>query len=168
MTPSEEWQIADGTSADAAALVALDARNFARGDRFSSRLWRTILGQAASGKMLTIVARHQDAVFGAIVGEFHARVGKLTVWSIAVDGVARGSGLAQLLMAELVRRTPAAYTRVGLDARRDNLRARRFYQRLGFRQEREIPRAYADGTAAIRYDMRVDDLRQALRLHTPQ
>ena len=85
MTPSEEWLIVDGTRADAAAMVALDERNFARGDRFSSRLWRTILDQAASGKMLTLVARDQDRVVGAIVGECHPRRHTLTVWSIAVD-----------------------------------------------------------------------------------
>jgi ribosomal protein S18 acetylase RimI-like enzyme len=162
VTPPEQWLIADGTRADAAAMVALDERNFARGDRFSGRLWRTILDQAASGQMLTLVARHQDRVVGAIVGEFHRRAGRLTVWSIAVDEAQRGSGLAAQLMAELVRRTPSTFSRVELDARRDNLRARRFYERLGFRQEREIRRAYADGTDAIRYRTRLDELRRAL------
>jgi hypothetical protein len=55
----DDWLIADGTRADAAGMVALDERNFARGDRFSARLWRTILDSTASGKMLTLVARQQ-------------------------------------------------------------------------------------------------------------
>jgi ribosomal protein S18 acetylase RimI-like enzyme len=143
-------------------MVALDERNFVRGDWFSARLWRTILEQAASGKMLTLVARHQDRVVGAIVGEWHPRAHKLTVWSIAVDEAQRGSGLAEQLMAALVRRTPPTFTAVDLDARRDNLRARRFYERLGFRQQREIRRAYADGTDAIRYRISLDELRAAL------
>ncbi len=165
MTPPADWLIADATraDADADALVALDQRNFARGDRFSRRLWRTILEQAASGTMLTLVARRRGDVAGAIVGEFHPRAGKLTVWSIAVDELQRGTGLAQLLLAELADRTPPAFTSVSLDARRDNQRARRFYQRLGFRQEREVRRAYADGTDAIRYRIRLDNLRAALR-----
>ncbi|MDQ6674852.1 MAG: GNAT family N-acetyltransferase [Chloroflexota bacterium] len=154
--------IAEATPADAAAMAALDERNFARGDRFSRRLWRTILEQAASGKMLTLVGRHQDAVVGAIVGEFHLRRHTLKVWSIAVDEAQRGSALARQLMAELVRRTPAGCTLVELYARRDNLRARRFYARLGFRQEREIRRAYADGEDAIRYATSLEELRNAL------
>jgi ribosomal protein S18 acetylase RimI-like enzyme len=84
------------------------------------------------------------------------------VWSIAVDEAQRGSGLAQQLMAELVRRTPARYQSVQLDARRDNPRARRFYEQLGFRVEREVRRAYADGTDAIRYRVDLDELRAAL------
>jgi len=166
------WLIADGTRADAADMVALDERNFLRGDRFSARLWRTILDQGASGKMLTLVARHQGAVVGAIVGEYHppsaslhgagSRSRHLVVWSIAVDEPQRGSGLAEQLMAGLIGRTPAAYSFVRLDARRDNTRARRFYERLGFRPEREIRRAYADGTDAIRYRMNMDELRDVL------
>lgn len=163
MSLPEEWLIADGTPADAAAMVALDERNFARGDQFSRRLWRTILEEAASGKMLTLVARYQGGVVGAIVGEFRPRARQLTVWSIAVDEVHRGSGLAQHLMAELIRRTPPAYAFVTLDARRDNMRARRFYERLGFRQEREVRRAYADGTDAIRYRTSLDELRAVLQ-----
>jgi ribosomal protein S18 acetylase RimI-like enzyme len=162
MTPPDAWAIADGTAADAAEMVALDQRNFARGDRFSSRLWRTILNQAGSGRMLTLVARNHGAVVGAIVGEFRARAGELQVWSIAVDEVHRGSGLAQRLMTELIGRTPPAYTVVRLDARRDNSRARRFYEQLGFRQEREVRRAYADGTDAIRYRIGLDELRRTL------
>jgi len=144
-------------------MVALDERNFARGDRFSNRLWRTILEQTASGKMLTLIARQQDTVVGAIVGEFQPRLHKMSVWSIAVDEAQRGSGLARELMAELVRRTPAACSLVGLDARQDNLRARRFYERLGFRQERQIRGAYTDGTDAIRYATDLEALRSALR-----
>jgi ribosomal-protein-alanine N-acetyltransferase len=162
MTPTGDWVLTDGTRADAAEMVALDERNIARGDRFSVRLWRTILDQAAGGSMLTLVARHQGAVVGAIVGEFSPRAGRLVVWSIAVDETHRGSGLARQLMAELVRRTPPAYALVRLEARRDNTRARRFYERLGFRQEREIRRAYADGTDAIRYSTSLDALRDAL------
>jgi ribosomal protein S18 acetylase RimI-like enzyme len=162
MTAGEEWLIADGTPADAADMVALDERNFARGDQFSRRLWRAILEEAAGGKMLTLIARQQGTVIGAIVGEFRPRARQLTVWSIAVDEACRGSGLAQRLMAALIRRTPPAYTVVTLDARRDNPRARGFYERLGFRQEREIRHAYADGTDAIRYRTSLDELRIAL------
>jgi [ribosomal protein S18]-alanine N-acetyltransferase len=164
MTAPQEWLIAEGTQSDAGEMVALDERNFLRGDQFSARLWRTILDEAASGKMLTLVARHEGTVVGAIVGELNKNSGAdhIVVWSIAVDEAHRGSGLAQQLMAGLVRRTPAAYTFVRLDSRRDNTRARRFYERLGFRQEREVRRAYADGTDAIRYRASLDELRAAL------
>ena len=66
-------------------------------------------------------------------------------------------------MTELIGRTPAGYASVRLDARRDNTRARKFYERLGFRPEREVRRAYADGTDAIRYSVALDDLRSALQ-----
>jgi ribosomal protein S18 acetylase RimI-like enzyme len=156
------WLIVQGTRADAAGLVALDERNFAPGDRFSARLWRTILKQADSGKMLTLVAREREGIVGAIVGEYDLRQHRLTVWSIAVDEPRRGSGLARQLMAELVGRTPATFTLVSLDARRDNERARRFYERLGFQPQHEIRHAYADGVDAIHYGMRLADLRTAL------
>src|SRR5438270_7524075 len=140
------WAISHAMPADAAALVALDQRNFPRDDWFDRRLWRRILGeQDARGQMLTLIARQQYVVVGAIMGEFRPRAGRLLVWSIAVDAPQRGTGLAQQLMAELVQRTSATYHEVGLDVRRDNLRARRFYEQLGFRPVREIPGGYADG-----------------------
>src|ERR687886_2433093 len=157
------WLIGDAIPADAAGLVALDRRNFPREDWFDRRLWRRILGeQAARGQMLTLVARQQGSVVGAVVGEFRPRAGRLLVWSIAVDAPQRGAGLAQQLMAELVQRTPATYRQVGLDVRRDNVRARRFYERLGFHPVREIPNGYADGTDAIRYQVGLAELRHAL------
>ena len=163
MPAPKPWTITDATPADTAALAALDQRNFPRGDWFDRRLWRRILAeQAARGRMLTLVARQQGTVVGAIVGEFRPRAGRVLVWSIAVDTDARGSGLAQQLMAELVQRTPATYRQVGLDVRRDNPRARRFYERLGFRSVREIPNGYADGTPAIRYQVSLALLRRAL------
>ena len=153
------WVISHAIPVDAAELVALDQRNFPREDWFDRRLWRRILGeQAARGQMLTLIASDQDAVVGAIVGKFRPRAGRLLVWSIAVDAPQRGTGLAQQLMAELVQRTPPTYHQVGLDVRRDNLRARRFYEQLGFRPVREIPNGYADGTDAIRYQASLDAL----------
>jgi ribosomal protein S18 acetylase RimI-like enzyme len=162
------WVIVDGTVADAADLVALDERNFVRGDRFDRRLWRTILnGRIARNTLLTLVARHQGAVVGAIVGEFQPAVRRVLVWSIAVDEAHRGGGLARRLMADLVERTPPACAVVSLEARRDNARARRFYTRLGFREVGEVPGAYADGTDAIYYETSLDELRRALRPSTP-
>jgi len=45
---------------------------------------------------------------------------------------------------------------------KDMQRARRFYERLGFRQEREVRHGYADGTDGIRYSVGLDALRDAL------
>jgi ribosomal protein S18 acetylase RimI-like enzyme len=144
-------------------MVALDDRNFAREDRFDRRLWRTILsGGVRGGEMLTLVARHQGVVVGAIVGEFRRAAGRLVVWSIAVDEPQRGAGLAERLVADLVSRTPPAVTHVTLDARRDNLRARRFYERLGFHKTHEVRAMYADGTDGIAYETTLDALRQAV------
>jgi ribosomal-protein-alanine N-acetyltransferase len=155
--------IADGTPADTAEMVALDERNFASEDRFDRRLWRTILGGRLRGsEMLTLVAREEGAVVGAIVGEFRRSVSRLIVWSIAVDEPQRGAGLAQRLVAELVSRTPHTVTQVTLDARRDNLRARRFYERLGFQATHEVRAMYADGTDGIAYATTLASLRQAL------
>ena len=157
------WLIRDTIPADAAELVALDQRNFPREGWFDRRLWRRILGeQAARGRMLTLVARQQATVVGAIVGEFRPRAGRVLVWSIAVDTRERGAGLARQLMAELVQQIPATYHQVGLDVRRDNLLARRSYERLGFHPVREIPNGYPDGTDAIRPQVSLDTLRRAL------
>jgi ribosomal protein S18 acetylase RimI-like enzyme len=149
------YELADATRADAAELVALDERNFAPSDRFSRRMWRTILNDA---RMLTLMARDEGTLIGAIAGEFQPRAGRVVVWSIGVDEPYRGTGLAQQLLAELLRRTPPGCTFVRLDARRDNARARRFYERLGFQKEREIHAAYADGTDAIRYGISREQL----------
>ena len=163
------WLISDAVPADAAELVALDQRNFPREDWFDRRLWRRIVGeQAARGQMLTLVVRQQGTVVGAIVGEFRRRAGRLLVWSIAVDVPLRGAGLAQQLMAGLLQRTPATYHQVGLDVRRDNVRARRLYERLGFHPVREIPNGYADGTDAIRYQVSLAELRHAFGVARPK
>jgi ribosomal protein S18 acetylase RimI-like enzyme len=157
------YTIADGVPADAADMVALDQRNFSRGDRFQRRLWRTILGgRLARCPMLTRVARCDSQVVGAIAGEFRASDQRMVVWSIAVDEPHRGTGLAQRLMADLIQHTPNTCTLVRLDARRDNTRARRFYERIGFQQVKAIRGGYADGTDAIRYEASLDALRNAL------
>jgi hypothetical protein len=63
MPAPKPWTISAATPADAAALVALNQRNFLRDDRFDRRLWRRILGeQAACGQMLMLIARQQDDV----------------------------------------------------------------------------------------------------------
>jgi ribosomal protein S18 acetylase RimI-like enzyme len=168
MRAPEPWTISDATPVDVPELLALDQRNFPREDWFDRRLWRRIVGErAASGRMLTLVARQQDTTVGAIVMEFRPGFGRLVVWSIAVDASQRGSGLAKRLMTELVRRIPETYRQASLDVRRDNWRARRFYERLGFRPVRDIPNGYADGTDAIRYQVSLDKLRWALEQARP-
>lgn len=158
---SETVSISEASVADTTALVALDQRNFpSSGDWFDRRLWMRILGdRARRGEMLTLVAQQHGELLGAIVGHFRGRQAELVVWSIAVDEKLRGSGLAQRLLAELLARTPASYRTISLEARQDNLRARRFYERLSFRSQRRVSGAYADGTAAIRYTADADQVR---------
>jgi ribosomal protein S18 acetylase RimI-like enzyme len=146
-------------------LAALDQRNFPRADWFDRRVWSRLLGpQAARGEMLTLVARQDGDIVGAVVGRFQPSKAEVSIWSLAVDEPLRGSGLARHLLAALLQQTPTRYRRMTLEARRGNVRARRFYVRLGFLAMREVHAGYADGEDAISYQIGVDELRRALSL----
>jgi ribosomal protein S18 acetylase RimI-like enzyme len=163
MTELDDIVIEDGQRADAGVLAELDRRNFPRADWFDRRVWANLLGdQAARGQTLTLVARQNERIVGAVVGRFRPARADVAVWSIAVDQDLRGSGLARRLTAALVERIPSSYQWMSLDARRDNARARRFYERLGFQVVREIRAGYADGMDAIQYRASLDDVRSAL------
>lgn len=73
------------------------------------------------------------------------------VISLAVDPDFRGRGAASALMAGTMRRLLGRRVpKASLTVKETNRRARRFYERWGFRRVRRVPRYYEDGQDGIR------------------
>jgi [ribosomal protein S18]-alanine N-acetyltransferase len=91
-------------------------------------------------------------VGGKVVGYCIGRVarGGASVESIAVAPSVRGKGAADALLRSLLRRLRArGVARVSLMVKEDNLRARAFYERYGFRRVRRVAEYYEDGSAGL-------------------
>jgi len=142
------------------SIIELESRSFITSDRFARATWRHLLGPAKMrGSSLTVVALNSSRVVGALnallrKGGFTARL-----YSLAVDPQERGRGIGGLLVRQLAKRLPAAYTALSLEVRHDNAAARALYERLGFTVFEDLPGYYPDGGAAVR--LRVE--RRALR-----
>lgn len=75
--------------------------------------------------------------------------------SIAVEPLARGQGVASLLLENTFRRLRLrGIRRVALTVRVGNQRALALYQRFGFRRERIVPGYYEDGRDGVRMAVR--------------
>lgn len=73
------------------------------------------------------------------------------VISLAVDPAFRGKGAASALMAGTMRRLVRRHVpKASLTVKDTNRRARRFYERWGFRRVRRVPQYYEDGRDGIR------------------
>jgi [ribosomal protein S18]-alanine N-acetyltransferase len=70
--------------------------------------------------------------------------------SIAVSPSLRGKGAADALMDSILRRLRArGVSRLALTVKVTNERARRFYERYGFRRVRRVPAYYEDGADGL-------------------
>jgi ribosomal-protein-alanine N-acetyltransferase len=70
--------------------------------------------------------------------------------SLAVDPAFLGSGAAAALMDSTLRRLRLrGITRFSLTVKATNLRARRFYEKYGFRKLRRAPAYYEDGADGV-------------------
>ncbi|NPB02079.1 MAG: ribosomal protein S18-alanine N-acetyltransferase [Methanopyri archaeon] len=97
-----------------------------------------------------LVAERCGEVAGYIIFETRPLSGEGHIVSIAVHPDHRRVGVGTVLMAEAERRiAEAGYDVVRLEVRESNFGARRFYERLGYRPERRVPRYYDDGETAI-------------------
>lgn len=75
--------------------------------------------------------------------------------SIAVEPLARGQGIAPLLLENTFRRLRLrGIRRVALTVRVGNKPAQALYQRFGFRRERIVPKYYEDGRDGLRMAVR--------------
>jgi ribosomal-protein-alanine N-acetyltransferase len=141
------------TSADASALAALDERAFPPADRFSLRVWRYLLGDAArrrsAASVIAVAADGAALGSAALLMRRGSHVARL--YTVAVDPAARGLGLGARLIGAALARAPRRCDVVSLEVRADNAAARALYERLGLVAVGGLPGYYADGAAGVRY-----------------
>jgi ribosomal protein S18 acetylase RimI-like enzyme len=153
MTPAES-RLEPARPADLDQLVALDARTFARSDRFRRREWAALLGESlAEGPARILVVRLAltNAVVGAIVVAPNRITADVNIVSLSVDISYRRTGLATRLLREALSSMPAEVRTVSLEVRDDNTGARLLYEKLGFQVVGRFRRYYPDGATALEY-----------------
>lgn len=160
--------LARARPADLDALVALEQASF-NGDRISARSWRQLI---ASRSALVIVARAPgQPLLGAAVVLRRARSSVARLYSIAAARSARGRGISDLLLREVIRQSRnggAAVVR--LETRVDNHAAQRLFARHGFTALDCRPAYYEDGSDALRFQRALwegGSASQALALRAP-
>ncbi|WP_432477427.1 GNAT family N-acetyltransferase [Nocardioides sp. GXQ0305] len=112
---------------------------------------RTLVAQGVEGDLPTVhyrVVREAGRVVAYAVVSVVGEVAELQ--RIAVEAGHRRSGLATLLLADVVRRAAAdGAGRLLLEVREDNAGAVAFYAASGFVALARRPRYYRDGTTAV-------------------
>jgi len=103
-----------------------------------------------------LVAEESGEVVGYVVGALMRRGGH--VLSLAVHPLHRRKGVGSGLMKALeeVLKSRGA-KRVELEVREDNVEARAFYEKLGYKPVRRLRRYYSDGSNAVAYRKEVKD-----------
>lgn len=96
-----------------------------------------------------LVAEVDGKVVGYVIGVM--RWGSTGhILSIAVDPPYQRHGVGSALMASIMDRLRAKGAKnVRLEARKSNLAAQRFYLKLGFKRQEEIPYYYEDGESGV-------------------
>ncbi len=110
-----------------------------------------------------LVAEVENKVVGYVIFELRPWLGEGHIVSIAVHPDHRRAGIGTILMREAERRiSEAGYETVRLEVRESNFQARRFYERLGYREERREHGYYSDGETAV---IMVKKLKPTSRYH---
>ncbi len=139
--------IRDVVERDLDGLEALEARAFAT-DRLARRsLKRFAVARSASLR----VAAAKGKVVGYSLVLFRNGSTVARLYSLAVDGAARGAGVGASLLADaerVARRRGARVLR--LEVRPGNRRALRLYRARGYREFGRYPAYYGDGSDALR------------------
>ena len=137
---------------DLEALVRLEKDAFET-DRLSRRSLRRFL---QGGNDHLLLAETADGIVGYILLLKRRGTRLARLYSLCVDAVSRGQGIAEALVRageEAVRQAGCASLR--LEVRRDNPAAIRLYTRLGYRQFGTLSDYYEDGTDALRFEKRI-------------
>jgi ribosomal protein S18 acetylase RimI-like enzyme len=138
--------------ADVAALLEIETTVFAT-DRLDRRAFRHAI---RSPTIICLVASRRAEVLGYVTVERrrNSSAGRLT--SIAVTPRAAGARVGQRLLAAAEKAaSAAALNRMRLEVRADNRRAKRLYERAGYRVLETLDDYYEDGAAAVRYEKAV-------------
>lgn len=135
-------------SGDLDRLVEIENAVFET-DRLSRRALR---GRMASPSCALPVAETGSRIVGYALVEFRAGSQRARLFSIArAPGAAAGAGRALLKACEeeALRRGCRA---LRLEAREDNVRALRLYERAGYQKFARVPNYYEDGAPALRLE----------------
>ncbi|MCV2349490.1 GNAT family N-acetyltransferase/peptidase C39 family protein [Paucibacter sp. Y2R2-4] len=163
-------RISSAQPLDLAALTELEQAAFS-GDRISARSWQHLI---RSDSAMVLVARGGQGggeLLGAAVVLRRARSSVARLYSIAVAASARGRGLSDRLLGEVLhsaRDSGAAVLR--LETRLHNHAAQRLFKRHGFSALDRKPAYYEDGADALRFQKSLWDsgrANQAVALQAP-
>ena len=136
------------TRDDIAALTGLETA-FPEEDRFSRQTWRRLL----RGNSDILVSDGETGLAGALVLLFRRTSRIARIYSISVAEAARGTGLSDALLSEsedISRQRGCVAIR--LEVRETNSRAKRLYERHGYRVMARAAGYYPDGEAALKME----------------
>ncbi len=136
------------TRDDIAALTGLEMA-FPEEDRFSRRTWQRLL----RGNSAILVSDGKTGLAGALVLLFRRTSRIARIYSISVAEAARGTGLSDALLSEsedISRQRGCVAIR--LEVRETNSRAKRLYERHGYRVMARAAGYYPDGEAALKME----------------
>ena len=136
------------TPAEIGALVRLEGR-FPLADRFSARAWRRLL----AGNSLALVVIKGAELAGAGVVLYRRGTTVARLYSLVVHPAHEGAGIGRALLDALEAASARrGCTRMRLEVRMDNGRAKEFYERRGFRVVAPLPGYYDDGADGWRME----------------
>jgi GNAT superfamily N-acetyltransferase len=163
-----------GTGADAAALTGVQERSWrqayahvfpahelARDGFVDPATWRRRLEQPPRGWSTFVAERAGDVLGYAVVGPSRDRRTDGEVYALYADPHAWSTGVGRALLRHAEEHLARRYAHATLWVLEDNPRARRFYERCGWR---------ADGARTVeslRWDVRAPQLRYATSLPRP-
>jgi [ribosomal protein S18]-alanine N-acetyltransferase len=140
-------------------LVALEAATFEfhRIDR------RHFLRLLESPSVYCLVLESGEGLLGYAVVFLRRGKARARLYSIAVDPRLRGQGIGTRLLHQLMLELAhLGQRRLSLEVRSADAAARRFYDRLGFRQMDCLPGYYEDGAEALRLVIELPEVALAL------
>lgn len=149
---SAAYSIRPARAADLDALLALERASFTT-DHLSRRQYEKHLHSPSAA---VLAAVDTQGLLGKAVVFFRSNSDVARLYSIAVDGRARGRGLGEKLLHAVERAARRrSCTRLRLEVRQDNAGAIRLYERLGYRCFAARAGFYEDGADAWRYEKKL-------------
>lgn len=119
-------------------------------DRLDRRAFRHAI---RSPTIICLVASRRAEVLGYVTVERRRNSGTGRLTSIAVAPRAAGARVGRRLLAAAEKAAQAAtLSRLRLEVRAGNARARRLYEHAGYRALETLDDYYEDGAAALRYE----------------
>ena len=123
-------------------------------DRFSRRNFRYLLTKANA---ITLVYENQSQVLGYVTLLFNAGTSLARMYSLAVHPEAQGKGIGtELIVSAEQEATEHDCITLRLEVRRDNARAIRRYETLGYRQFGVRKDYYEDHMEALVFEKRLE------------